>query len=346
MNTADHDSSRKFFAELGRQTEGISSIIEFGTTRAAGLSDIDIMAVVKSEDSINAASGWGDMTSYPDDVRSAQDGGVVKIVTGEQFAQLPLLGAMNVKLIYGPPVGQMAIDEDTRHLILVADVMDWLAERIVTLNAHIQTKGAHATRAINCAYSISHTYQRAAAASAINIRISDSYRQEVDAFRSYWQDSPDLAARKLVSWLTQRLEDALFLAVRFGEYVEANGYYLRPVGADESRFRFNNGALFFDACKTSNLNEGPTVPGVWLAHLVSQSQLAGLIPAEIRKRIEGPTPPGDVQVATELRKLLTTRMALCNSIAGMLLPMGMRDNIYRFGHLLSSPQVPVEGHRD
>jgi hypothetical protein len=345
-NIADYESARNFFADFGRQADGVSSIIEFGTTRAVGLSDIDIMIIVDSETSIENVFGRGYTNQYPESVRKVQDGGLPKIVTEEQFNQLPVLGEMNITPIYGTPVKQISVDSDTRQLILVADVMDWLAERIVTLNAHIRSNGSEATRAINCVYSISHTYRRAAEALAIDKKVSESFRGEVDTFRSDWKAAPNRMAQHLVPWLIDRLEDTRLLASHFGEYVEANGLYFPPADSDACTFRFNNGTVRFDLDRANDSHEELSVPGVWLAHFVLQSELSGLIPAELETRIEFASSFNRARVSPELRKLLTQRMELCNSIAGMLLPLGLWDNIYRFAHLLSSGRHAQEGHRN
>lgn len=339
----NYDEVRQFFADLGRSTDGISSVVEFGTRRATGLSDIDIMVVVGLEDAITSNSVWADMGTYPEHVRLLLDGGAVKIVTEKQFAQLPLLGAMNTSTVFGDPIPQQSFSDRWQHLIHLADIMDWLAERIVTLNFHVRSKGAHPTRAINCAYSITHTFQRAVDTGAITENIAYTYRQEVDTFRSHWRESPQSVQHDLAPWLSDRLGDAMQLAVETGTFVETEGYYSAPAAAEQSRFRFNNGTLGFYSDTASHSSSAPknvdaVVPGIWLAHLSFQSQLTGLISGEINKRIERVHLFSEVQIAPELRKLLTKRMALCNSIAGMLLPLGMRDNIYRFGHLLTPLQ--------
>ena len=78
-----------------------------------------------------------------------------------------------------------------------------------------------------------------------------------------------------------------------------------------------------------------TIPGIWLTHLAYQAQLKGTIPDEIANRIQRGNSHSELKLETKLRKLIADRMKLCNSMADMLLPLGMKDNIYRFGHLLA-----------
>jgi hypothetical protein len=74
---------------------------------------------------------------------------------------------------------------------------------------------------------------------------------------------------------------------------------------------------------------------VWLTHLIAQSKLGGAIPSSISSRLSGVGKNTKINVSTNINDLLSTRMKLCNEMADMLLPLGMRNNIYRFGHLLS-----------
>jgi len=340
LNKASYDDTREYFAGLGRRNRGITSIIEFGTRRASGLSDIDIMIIVESEASIAPNAGWSDMNSYPQAVKRHMDGGAVKIVTEDQYTQLPLLGSMNVNAVYGELVDQVQFDDQQQHLIHIADIMDWLAERIVTLNSHVRSQGAHATRAINCAYSITHTFSRAVNTGASKESIGRDYQEAVDTFRNQWRESPIPIEHTLVPWLEDRLEDALNLSALISGFVTSRGYYTPPKDAESSSFRFNNGTLGFHIASqhgSANLLQGGriTTPGVWLSHFAFQSKLPGRIAGEIAKRIDAGNAPMKAQLAPDLQNLLTKRMALCNSIADMLLPKGMRDNIYRFGHLLS-----------
>tara|TARA_B100000029_G_scaffold228889_1_gene226498 strand:+ start:97 stop:309 length:213 start_codon:yes stop_codon:yes gene_type:complete len=66
-----------------------------------------------------------------------------------------------------------------------------------------------------------------------------------------------------------------------------------------------------------------------------QAQLKGTVPNEMNSRIHRGNAPAEIKLETKLRKLIAERMKLCNSMADMLLTLGMQDNIYRFGHLLA-----------
>ena len=298
------------------------------------------MIVIKSNDAISSVSKWVHLTSYPKDIKTALDGGAVKIVTEKQFRYLPILGAMNVSSVYGRPIEQISFDETSKRSIAIVDVMDWLAERVITLQAHIDTDGIHATRAINCAYSISHTFNRAVIAGAISEQSASDYRENVDRFRSQWQQNPKQFKTNLMPWLNERRDCAISLAMKFSRFVQDQNYYSPPNDAEQSSFRYNNGILHF----TNKWNSTKTIlqqpnnqmfHGVWLEHLAFQSQLKGTIPDEIASRIHRGDFYPEFQLPSELQKLITDRMDLCNSIADMLLPLGMQDNIYRFGHLLT-----------
>jgi hypothetical protein len=274
-------------------------------------------------------------------VQRSLDGGAIKIVTEEQFTQLPLLGAMNVSLISGIQLTQIRPEEKDQRLIDFADVMDWLAERIVTLAAHTRSHEIHATRAINCAYSITHTFNRAASAGVIARSQAVEFRKQIDAYRTEWRNSPKSAEPRLVENLNAFLAETLNLAYSVALFNESAGHYSLPDDSEQSSFRFNNGIMQF--ASNQNVHSQPTeitVPSIWLTHLVVQSQIGGIISTEIANRIqpniERPDNLADVQVSDNLHNLLKKRMVLSNAIASMLVPLGMRNNIYRFGHLLSS----------
>jgi hypothetical protein len=336
LSATPYELAREYFAELGETTDDIVSVIEFGTQRAAGLSDIDIMVVVESEHALSLRPSWVEYASYPERVRHALDGGAIKIVTEEQFIELPLLGSMNVGLITGSQLPQIRPDENDQRLIDFADVMDWLAERIVTLTAHVRSPDIHATRAINCAYSITHTFNRAAAAGVVDHALAIEFRNRVDVYRTEWRNSPESAESQLVETLVGFLAETLNLATRVARFAESEGHYSAPADAEKSSFRFNNGNLRF-ATNPENLSQNSeiTVPSIWFAHLIAQSQMGGLIPVEIAARIQHTPNHPEVHVSHNLYNLLENRIRLSNSIAGMLDSLGMRDNIYRFGHLLS-----------
>ena len=340
MSSTAYEIAREYFAELSEKTDGITSVIEFGTQRAAGLSDVDVMIIIESEQTLSAHPTWVKYASYPESVQRSLDGGAIKIVTEEQFTQLPLLGAMNVSLISGIQLTQIRPEEEDQRLIDFADVMDWLAERIVTLAAHTRSHEIHATRAINCAYSITHTFNRAASAGVIARSQAVEFRKQIDAYRTEWRNSPKSAEPRLVENLNAFLAETLNLAYSVALFNESAGHYSLPDDSEQSSFRFNNGIMQF--ASNQNVHSQPTeitVPSIWLTHLIVQSQIGGIISTEIANRIqpniERPDNLVDVQVSDNLHNLLKKRMVLSNAIASMLVPLGMRDNIYRFGHLLS-----------
>ena len=78
-----------------------------------------------------------------------------------------------------------------------------------------------------------------------------------------------------------------------------------------------------------------TVPGIWLTHMAYQAQLTGTVPNEINSRIHQGNSYIEIKLETKLGKLIAERIMLCNSMADMLLPLGMKDNVYRFGHILT-----------
>lgn len=335
-NQISYEPARNYFSDIGRNSEQISSVIEFGTRQASGLSDIDVMVIVETDALFDSRPIWADYDSYPQNVKDSLDGGAIKIVTESQFIRLPILGAMNVHYIFGRSIHQQEPDDQTRQLINLVDVMDWLAERIVTLSAHIRSNAAHATRAINCAYSITHTFQRAYDAGAISSEISTIYRQKVDKFRQAWRKSPKNMSGQLISWLSQCLDDAYKLSTIVATYVESEMLYLPLATSDQNKFRFNNGILLFESpLKDKSEEFGSSVPSVWLTHLVAQSQRHGTIPSSISSRLFGVSKNTKIEVSSDISNLLSIRMQLCNEMVDTLLPLGMRNNIYRFGHLLS-----------
>tara|TARA_B100001123_G_scaffold219596_1_gene247808 strand:+ start:7548 stop:8585 length:1038 start_codon:yes stop_codon:yes gene_type:complete len=343
LKSVNIEKSRDFFAELGINNDGITSIIEFGTTRAPELSDVDIMIVIKSNDVISSVPKWVQFRSYPKDIKAALDGGAVKIVTEKQFFSLPILGAMNINTIFGQPINQISFDENLKRMIAITDVMDWLAERVITLQAHIDSNGIHPSRAINCTYSITHTFNRAVIAGAISEQVASEYKEEVDQFRCVWQKAPSKVNVNLVPWLKERLDDAITLSIKFSCFMQTKSYYFAPNDAEQNSFQYNNGLLNFSnnlntIVNVSQQSNNRALPGVWLAHIGFQSRLNGTIPDEIRTRIHGGDFHKEFQLTPKLEKLITRRMDLCNSIADMLLPLGMQDNIYRFGHLLTHPK--------
>jgi hypothetical protein len=335
VHSNSYDAATQYFSEIGNDNNEISSIIEFGTRRAFGLSDLDIMVIVDSGAAIRSRPVWSDYDSYPQHVKDSLDGGAVKIVTESQFTSLPVLGAMNVHVVFGETIDQDEPDERTRRLVNLIDVMDWLAERIVTLSAHTRSHAAHATRAINCAYSITHTFRRAYEAGAIGSEVSTTYRLKVDEFREAWRTSPESASGRLVSWLVECLSDAMKLSVMIAAYVESKSLYFPPAANEQHSFRFDNGKLGFVAPSLINDEDpGCLVPSVWLTHLVAQSQLGGTIPSTISSRLSKGSKKAKTKVSPAVSDLLSIRMKLCNAMADTLLPLGMRNNVYRFGHLL------------
>ena len=133
-----YSSARKEIVDYYSTNSDIVSIYEYGSVSSPGVSDLDIILVLKnlissSEDSLG-------FLNISDDVHSlVADGNVMKMPESV-FCRINQIDKFNVKRIYGQELLFDGVSNNDKEILRIVSVIDWLPERVLRLTKVINSE--------------------------------------------------------------------------------------------------------------------------------------------------------------------------------------------------------------
>jgi hypothetical protein len=345
-----YEQARSYLAERAAVSSGILAVVEFGTVRAPGLSDLDALAIVEPKGTAEELSRFVDLTGEPQHVLDTLDLGAIKIVTPDQFSRLAILGASGFKKIWGDMPAVESLDVGTSTLVSLADVMDWLPERASMLHTYQLMDDPPLTRLINCIYSLGHTMKRAADFGACSESDLNDFMFTIDQLRNDWVNSNGAVS---LNTIEEVLDEAFGTAVGLIDSVAkksiSDGFYEPTISGTTAIFNLDRRRGFsFGPSQTHSGDDTSVsstlidVPDVWLTHLLALESFGGRIGRVVGDCFTTPHSVEREKINAGLLTVLQHRMDLCNQMADFLEPRGLRHAMFRFAHL--QPAISATAH--
>ena len=153
---------------------GAVSLYEYGTTKVLGISDIDCIVITEHPIKIPV---------IPDEFLFAFEGGTkFAIMKPEHFKKVKLLGDVELKRLWGE---DLEVDEaPDKTLLDIAQVMDWLPERILRLKRIINSEEVDILDALGFLKSFQYSFDTARGLSDTKLGLTWGIR--LDSLRSGW----------------------------------------------------------------------------------------------------------------------------------------------------------------
>jgi hypothetical protein len=324
----DYDRSREYMIERVARYPGVVALYEYGVVGAPGLSDLDFIVVLSDNLPGTDLSDLIFMQDVPSYVGKTLDGSILRSMSQTQFSKVQLLGNIKTRLLWGDRVTHEPLSEADKIWVKIADVMDWLPERVLMLRDYATMEVIPVKRLVGCLHSFQHSMQRAfdIDPSFKGERLM-SFQNRLGLLRQTWFDANQSHNRTELSELMyEGITIGSRLMVDFGRFLLSKGYYpqddLEPGGIfylnPRKWYRFSSlsesvhieriacGGLFVD------------VPTVWYSHL--ENLAVKLI-----------LKTGRMDPA--LKHILDARIQLCNDMAAYLQQAGLGQALYRFAHI-------------
>ena len=183
-----YDIARHDAVDALRKNFNIQSIYEYGTVKAPGISDLDLMIVMNAASAKHhALRSPSDI--LPDHVKSIAAGGAVMVLDEKLFSTINTWDEVQVKLLWGDQI-KMAIGSYSSSDIHLARAIDWIPERILRLVQMPHMESVKTSRAIGLVYSLCHSLRLVI--QEFNPESSaelSGFTNRVDALRDEWFNS-------------------------------------------------------------------------------------------------------------------------------------------------------------
>lgn len=339
----DYDRSRAYMVERVARFPGVVALYEYGVVGAPGLSDLDFIVVLNDNLKGIDLTDLIFMRDVPAYVGKTLDGSILRSMSQTQFSKVHLLGKIRTRLLWGEVIPQALLTEADEVWVKIADVMDWLPERVLMLKDYATMEMVPVKRLVGCLHSFQHSLQRV-------FDIDPSFKGErlvafqdrLRILRQTWFDVSQSDNRAALSELLyEGIAIGSQLRFDFGRFLLSKGYYpwanLEPGGVfylnPRKWYRFSSRLGPEDIERTASGELCVDVPPVWFSHLVQYASSRGGISDVIRQNLAVKLIETTGRIDPALQLILDARIQLCNDMAAYLEQAGLSQALYRFAHI-------------
>lgn len=343
VHQKDYGPARDYLAQRASDIPGLVGLYEHGSVAAPGISDIDLIAVIDNHVDRLEILWFLEGSNAPAHVTRVLDQGTIKPVSQPLFERINILGEINARAIFpadaAPP---SKLPEQQKLFVDVANVVDWLPERILMLRSLLSRPTLSCRRVLGGLGSFRHSTSAVSRVLGYEPAESIEFSNAYDDLRANWFDQPEssnfqatvslinsgvTSGRHLIETVTSRL---LELGI-FGENetIEGSTFWLNSSKA----FTFGGSDAFNSFPDESAVLLIQSIPASWMSVFTTYSLGAGKISTLITENLE--LPPGyspDLE-KTEFGTVLAERIQWINESFDFLDSMSLSHLMYRFSHL-------------
>ncbi len=352
----DYEPARQYLQQQAMDVKGLLGLYEYGSVAAPGISDIDLIAVIDEQATTSEMPDFLAGKDAPMHVARVLDSGTIKPVSDELFNQIQILGEIKTNSILDADdaTKPAALEDADRFSVDVANVIDWLPERILTLRSFLDRPELSTRRVLGGLGSLRHsltTVNRVLGSQPAEIK---AFSNDYDQLRAAWFDNTEAdnfdatinlirsgitTGTLLISLVTERLLNLKIFAPNSS--AEGATFWLNPTKAytfsdstGDSPISPNEKS---QEITTSNGTQIMRLPTSWLAPFQTYASQPGPISSLISSNIQVPKGYSQYDSNERFEQLLNERINWCNNLSDFLERVGLSDFLYRFAHLKPRP---------
>ena len=296
LDISVYQDSKQKIVEYFKNNEDVISIYEYGTISSPGISDLDIILVLK--DKIRTEEHYFDFKNISQHAKEFVSNGNVLKMPENIFKNILHFDDLNTNLLSGLDIIKNLPNQSSYDAIKLISVVDWLPERILRLKKILDTKVIDVTTTLCVLHSFKYSIIK------VNKIIGlDNYSEVLDKISKLRQEW--FKIKNPYEILIQTIHDALILGQnylkKFENYlINVRGFnkYKTEYG-DEisleiypgSRIQFNdvrdNGFTNKNFPKTGLGTTKIIIPNFFYPHFAILANGNNAISKEIRRKFEG-----------------------------------------------------------
>lgn len=350
LKNSIYSKAREWIIDFFSKIDEVVAVYEYGTVRSPGLSDLDLMVVLK--DKIKDKNLYSRLVfkDIPERLSILANNDSVKFIERKYFKNINRLGEFRKKLLYGEEIKCNDIFSDQAKLFRIALIMDFLPERVLTLLEYRENKIIPVTDTMGILKSYLYSAKIAEEITQKNIKEVDEFEKEINCARKNWfLKSYSEQTELLLCLVDKAIYSGLKIVESMASFLTENGYYLPRDSEKDAFFFFNRKKGFFFYGSGTNKNARKknyfmtdkesvflSVPIIWLSHFCFYGQHKGIISSRIRDNLILKQNIETVGIETGMSEILSLRISMCNEMAESFQKLGVPTHkLYRFAHIQS-----------
>lgn len=341
----DYDPSRKHLLKRSAEITGLLGLYEYGSVGAPGISDIDLIAVIDSNIDKQEVLEFLSGADAPPHVVRVLDQGTIKPVSESLFSRINVLGTIVTSPIYAPnPITPQVPTQDDQMLIDIANVVDWLPERILMLRSLLNRPTLSCRRVLGGLGSFKHSASTVTSVLGHEPEQSTRFAKAYDGLRTSWFDkSENDNFENTVELINMGIAVGQSLLTQVTDHLIQQKVLEANDSATGSEFWLNSTKAFaFDSAPTAISDSSKdsqvlvqNISPAWINVFASYASANGKISSLIRENLKLTDTVSHRNVQNEFNTILNERIEWINESFEFLNPLGLSELMYRFSHLRS-----------
>ena len=318
----------------------VISVYEYGSVNAPGVSDLDLIIVLKDRTTTSEKSL--SLKNISKDAHQLVIDGTVMMMNEAIFSKIQRFDYLTLKKLYGKDIVTVLISETEKKYISLVSLIDWLPERILRLTKVIKTQTINVNNTLcllnSYSYSIKNTYNLLGES-----KTSLDLIRDILLLRSSWYEVTDpenlliACVKKAIDVGYARMQDLSEYMIQSQRYIKQKMYshtYIDLELYSRSYLRFYNEDVSDLSEKALSLSDKNTfyvlTPMVFYPHFMLLSSFDGQLSSNMRKRIK-PYVKIDVEFDSNYKYTLKNKMLLAEQNASFLKSNNYSRGLIRYG---------------
>ncbi|MDC1188008.1 hypothetical protein N8202_05980 [Gammaproteobacteria bacterium] len=341
-----YENARNEIIQYYSQNIDVISIYEYGSVSSPGVSDLDIILVLK--DDVKTKEDFFDFSNISEEVHNlVADGNVMKM-SQENFININFLdNKINVKKLYGKDLSRKLPEKFDQEILDLISVIDWLPERILRLTRAVTNKNINITMVLCILHSFSYSIKRIDDLADIDIESSKSQvtLKKIRLLRNDWYtlDNPQ---ETLIDCIQESISLGYTYLDIFESFLKSNNSYCKSniiLDEDSNLELYKNHFIRFVNSKNSlekeNLARNTStddktfvfISSYFYPHFVCLASQSGMLSSVMNKKISQNKKSIERELLPNYKMNLIRKMAMAESNAQFLIKNNMKNGLIRYG---------------
>lgn len=308
--------------------------VEFGSIGCPGISDIDIGIVFKEGANPNIYNMQEHLERFPKEVEELMNGGTLMFFPESAFKDILYVDDIHVRCLAGN-VDVKNISNEDRSLVELAQIIEWLPERIVKIHLELKNKECNKKKIVGCFYSLCYSLDKIQRHTEIDKDIDD-FIEQVHDLRRKWFSMKDVDTNKKLEAVSSKYIDIASKAIRKINPILTNHFELGEEGQWYNLYGNVNLVASKDieiSVSESGDNTYVNVPPAFLCTYFEYSRYNSCLGNVIARHVGKQTT--DVKISEKMKGILNHRMNVCSQLFDFVKALGSKKGLYKFGWYLN-----------
>lgn len=338
----NYEEARRTVVETFKGINEVSSIYEFGKLNNPGISDLDLIFAFRENISNKNIGLIFESLKLPQWIESLLCGSTLMVFKETDFERVLIWDDLTVNRLYGNEIILEDIGDD-RYIRNIAQIMDWLPERLLSLQRLLELKEIPIIRCLGLLHSLNYSLKKSIEIGIINKKNTKAFEEHFEKVKNI-RENFFLASDEEVKII---IADLLYNSFKLGKdaiekanhwlSIENNYYSSSNDPCGIFLLSENHGFIIDDdierrekdLVKIKNMNL-VGVPNIWGVHWKFYSNGDHFLQENIKKGFTDITKINGL-INLELENILLKRIELCNSMASFLKENSFSKGLFKMG---------------